>query len=84
MPAIDRDWARGYAKQAISDLAAREILARANADKCHRLHFLQMAAEKVCKAYLVAQNGHEKVRRTHAYIARNLPIYRKTFLSYPS
>ena len=44
----DEEWARGYAKQAISDLDTREIIVRGNAAKCHRLHFLQMAAEKTC------------------------------------
>jgi hypothetical protein len=53
----DKDWARGYARQALSDLRARDILVSANAEKCHRLHFLQMAAEKACKARLIAQNG---------------------------
>ena len=79
MPATDHDWARSYANQALSDLAAREMLVRANAHKCHRLHFLQMAAEKACKAHLTTVNGHEKVRRTHAYVARNLPIIARHF-----
>lgn len=82
MPATDQDWARAYAKQALSDLEARETLARANSHKCHRLHFLQMAAEKVCKAHLTMANGHENVRRTHAYVARNLPILARQF--YPT
>jgi len=46
----DEDWARAYAKQVLSDLDVREILVRGNTEKCHRLHFLQMAAEKTCKA----------------------------------
>jgi len=54
----DEDWARAYAKQALSDLDVREILVRGNTEKCHRLHFLQMAAEKTCKAYLTIANGH--------------------------
>ncbi|MDM8563369.1 hypothetical protein QUF54_08450, partial [Candidatus Marithioploca araucensis] len=70
---------RGYAKQALSDLEAREILVSGNAEKCHRLHFLQMASEKVCKAYLTMANGHEKVRKIHAYVARNLPIIARQF-----
>jgi len=69
--ASNQDWARAYAKQALSDLDAREKLALAGAHKCHRLHFLQMAAEKVCKAHLTLANGHENVRRTHAYIEKN-------------
>ncbi|ETR67849.1 MAG: hypothetical protein OMM_04915 [Candidatus Magnetoglobus multicellularis str. Araruama] len=81
MLAKDKDWARGYAKQALSDLDAREILVRGNAEKCHRLHFHQMAAEKMCKAYLTVANGHENVKKIHAYVARNLPIIARQFYS---
>ena len=77
----DQDWARGYARQALSDLRAREMLANAGAEKCHRLHFLQMAAEKVCKAHLTFKSGHENVRKTHAYVARILPIIARLFYS---
>jgi hypothetical protein len=79
LPATDQDWAQAYAKQALSDLNARERLAEAGVHKCHRLHFLQMAAEKVCKAYLTTQNGHENVRKSHAYVERNLPIIARSF-----
>lgn len=79
MSAKDKDWAKAYAKQALSDLEAREILVRERAEKCHRLHFLQMAAEKACKAYLTMANGHENVRKTHAYVERNLPIIARQF-----
>ncbi len=79
MPATNQDWARGYAKQALSDLDTREMLARLGANKCHRLHFLQMAAEKACKAHLVIVNGYEEVRKTHAYVGRNLPIIVRHF-----
>lgn len=75
----DMEWARGYALQALSDLSAREALTIAQAEKCHRLHFLQMAAEKSCKAHLAAANGHENVRKTHACVARNLPILARHF-----
>lgn len=79
MPATDHDWARGYAVQALSDLLARENLVETETHKCHRLHFLQMAAEKACKAHLTIANGHDNVRRTHAYVARNLPIIARHF-----
>jgi hypothetical protein len=75
----DQDWARGYAKQALSDLRAREALVRAGTDKCHRLHFLQMAAEKACKAYLATENGHANVRKSHAYVKRHLPTMARHF-----
>ncbi len=77
MTAKDEEWA--YAKQALSDLETREILVRGCAEKCHRLHFLQMAAEKICKAYLTMANGHENVRKTHAYVTRNLPVIARQF-----
>jgi hypothetical protein len=80
MTATDADWARAYAKQALSDLRAREALITAKAEKCHRLHFLQMAAEKICKASLVKTHGHDQVRRTHACVQKQLPnIAREVF-----
>ena len=77
----DEDWARSYSKQALSDLDTREIIVSGNAEKCHRLHFLQMAAEKTCKAHLIIANGHENIRKSHAYIARNLPIIARQIYS---
>jgi hypothetical protein len=77
MPATNEQWARGYARQALSDLCAREALV--NSEKCHRLHFLQMAAEKLCKAHLTAANGHDHVRKSHAYIAHRLPQIARDF-----
>jgi hypothetical protein len=38
-----------------------------------------MAAEKACKAHLTIENGHENVRKTHAYVACNLPIIARHF-----
>jgi hypothetical protein len=73
MQSTNDDWARGYAKQALSDLRAREALVRASAEKRHRLHFLQMAAEKACKAHLTEANGHDRVRKSHACVAKHLP-----------
>jgi tRNA nucleotidyltransferase/poly(A) polymerase len=79
MPATGKQWAKGYALQALSDLRAREALVKANAEKCHRLHFLQMAAEKACKAHLTIASGHDSVRRSHAYIARILPMIARQY-----
>jgi hypothetical protein len=79
MQATKDDWARGYARQALADLRAREVLVRAGAEKCHRLHFLQMAAEKTCKAHLI-QGGND-VKNRHAYVASNLPVLARHFYS---
>jgi hypothetical protein len=75
----NQNWAKAYAKQALSDLRAREALVRASVEKCHRLHFLQMAAEKACKAYLTIANGHTNVRKRHAYVAKHLPTIAREF-----
>jgi hypothetical protein len=86
VPPTNEQWARGYARQALSDLRAREALVNAKdskIEKCHRLHFLQMAAEKVCKAYLLAaareQDSVSNIRRSHAYIAGPLPQIARQF-----
>ena len=79
METTDKNWARAYARQALSDLRAREALVQAGTEKCHRLHFLQMAAEKACKAHLTMANGHDTVRKRHAYVKSNLPIIARHF-----
>ncbi len=40
-----------------------------------------MAAEKTCKAHLTIANGHDSVRKTHAYVQRVLPIIARYFYS---
>jgi len=79
--ATDAEWASAFAAQALSDLDAREILLAGGADKCHRLHFLQMSAEKVCKAHLMTENGYEAVRRVHSYVESVLPVIARHFSS---
>jgi hypothetical protein len=75
----DRQWAKAYARQAISDLDVREMLAHSGTEKCHRLHFLQMAAEKMCKAHLVVVNGHDSLKKSHAYIEGTLPLIARQY-----
>lgn len=79
MHSTDQDWAKSYARQALSDLNARETLVAAKVEKCHRLHFLQMAAEKACKAHLMKTVGHDKVRKRHAYVKKTLPTIARQF-----
>jgi hypothetical protein len=70
------DWSRGFAVQAISDLAAREILLQsADLPECQQLHYLQMACEKVCKAHLYSEGQSALAFQTsHAYVAKVLPV----------
>lgn len=69
-------WPLAYAKQARSDLIARDhLLQYADLPQCHQLHFLQMACEKLCKAHLCGSGTDPEVlRRSHAFIARILPV----------
>jgi hypothetical protein len=70
------DWRIAYAKQARADLRAREkLLEHPDLPSCQQLHFLQMACEKLCKAYLCGQGvPPETLRRSHAYISGPLPM----------
>lgn len=79
MESTDEDWARGYARQALSDLDAREALCGTKVHKCHRLHFLQMAAEKVCKAYSIKTGRHGPVWKSHVCVKEYLPLLARHF-----
>jgi len=69
-------WRIAYAKQALADLKAREsLLQHPELPQCQELHFLQMACEKVCEAFLCGQGvDPETLRSSHAYISGPLPI----------
>lgn len=45
-------WSEAFAAQALSDLQAYDLLNRSTLPISHRLHYLQMWLEKLCKAYL--------------------------------
>jgi len=74
--ASHNEWRVAYAKQAKVDLRAREqLLALPDLPDCQELHFLQMACEKICKAYLCGHGTDPSVlQSSHAYIASVLPI----------
>jgi hypothetical protein len=72
------DWALAYARQADADFKAWELYEQhpeAVAAECHKLLFLQMACEKLCKAHLIqAGTSPEFLQASHGYIANPLPI----------
>jgi len=72
----EMDWAVAYARQARADLETWEHLQAArDVPECHNLLFLQMACEKLTKAHLCHVGiDPNSLQRSHAYIARNLPI----------
>ena len=72
------DWIRAYARQADADLRAWELYEKhpqAVAEVCHKLLFLQVACEKLCKAHLISNNtSPQDLRSSHGYVAKPLPI----------
>jgi len=65
-------WSAAFAAQAASDLKAYDLLARSALPVSHRLHYLQMWLEKLCKAH-VYENNIEALKFRHNVIATILP-----------
>jgi hypothetical protein len=78
-----KDWAIAYAVQAQSDWVAREhLMLYPSLPRCHALHFLQMACEKLCKSYLLTKGSKpEEIRHSHAYISKILPTILRGWLT---
>jgi hypothetical protein len=76
----DSAWSKAFAEQALSDLNTRDLLADLRAPRCHRLQFLQMSAEKLCKAFLVRDNGLNELTYKHCIIGKYLPILLRAML----
>jgi hypothetical protein len=76
-------WTQAFARQAVSDLDARNVLAsNQSLPACHALHFLQMAAEKLCKACMISTGSDPmQVQRSHAFIAKHLPTIVRLYMS---
>lgn len=72
------DWATAFARQADADFRAWELAEKhpeSVAAECHKLLFLQMACEKLCKAYLLGVGTPpESLQASHGYIANPLPV----------
>jgi len=67
-------WAEAFARQASSDLDAFEALAASTLPASHRLHYLQMWLEKLCKAYLWLPAGvADDLRMRHNVVEKILP-----------
>jgi hypothetical protein len=60
-------WARAYARQALSDWETYELLADQGSPRCHQVHYLQMAAEKIAKGYRFrdTSTSREQLLRHH-------------------
>jgi hypothetical protein len=78
------NWGRAYAKQARADFEAwNKLQGEMTVPSCQKLHFLQMACEKLCKAHLCKQPGADPklYQSSHTYIAKNLGIIIRQQLS---
>src|SRR5438045_1676959 len=83
------DWIREYARQASADFDTWSALrTNGEAPQCHQMMFLQMACEKLCKAYLILAGTAPKALQTsHTFVANPLPIVirqQTTLLRWPS
>jgi hypothetical protein len=76
--ATNEEWAVGYARQAGADFATYQLLqreSRSQIPQCHKLHFLQMACEKLVKAHLIKGGADPKsLQSSHAYVEGTLPV----------
>lgn len=73
---VRRLLARGFAEQALADLTGYQQLCRIGGlPVCHRLHFLQMALEKLAKSFLWGAEGERDadLSFSHNVIAKLLP-----------
>lgn len=76
------EWGTAYARQAQADFEAWNFLQDSGLPECQRLHFLQMACEKLTKAHLCkAGTDPKNVQTSHAFTKRNLPIVLRQQLS---
>lgn len=76
-------WSRALAAQTQADLDGWSKLDRdPQAAQCHRLLLLQMACEKLAKAHLCIHGPDPTdIQKSHAYIAKNLPIIARQLIS---
>jgi hypothetical protein len=78
-----RAFARQFIAQARSDWGVYELLSgRADVAACHKLHFLQMACEKLAKAHRLrdTKSPVEELLSSHTGFARFMPSFCKLAL----
>jgi hypothetical protein len=90
---MESDWGRAYAKQAQADFALWKFLDSLTDNRqvesnsfrirtCHKLHLLQMACEKICKAYLCKHKSKPSdLQQSHAYVKKILPLIARSRLA---
>ena len=66
-------WKNAFLRQARSDFRTFRDLQKGNAPLCHQAHYVQMATEKLAKAYLCPPDG-EPPRPTHDALVKFLRV----------
>ena len=68
-------WCLAFARQAQADFRMYQTLeGQPSVEGCHRLQFLQMACEKLVKAFLCNAGGDPaSLQSSHAYVRNHLP-----------
>lgn len=69
-------WKEGYLQQAKSDYETYRILTANKVKICHRLHYLQMASEKLAKSFM-CRGSQRPTRLTHYVLVRFLQTTKK-------
>jgi hypothetical protein len=69
------EWSLAFARQAQADFATWEALqVQSVVPACHRLLFLQMSCEKLCKSHLIRTGSDpQSLQSSHGYIEKPLP-----------
>ena len=62
------DWRTAYFRQARSDYETLQLLEEASAPFCQRLHYLQMATEKLAKGFATAPGGLQQPKVHRGYV----------------
>ena len=87
--ATAEQWAHEFVRQADADLRALELYEQHSeiaTAECHKLQFLQMACEKLCKAFVLKSGVHppDVVQSSHGFIRKHLPTIVKQEMIYGS
>ena len=69
------EWGRAYARQAQADVDTWDHLVGSSLPECQKLHFMQMACEKLAKAHLYKAGARpEGLQGSHGFRGENVRV----------
>lgn len=77
---MPQDWRTAYFRQARSDYETLQLLEQSDASFCQRLHYLQMATEKLAKGFASAPGGSPPPKIHRGYVQFMQQIKRRSEL----